>query len=227
MISFRMDMQFWLMNLPFLGLLFILSVVSLGLIIEKSLLFYRWRCHKKKLRERISVCLREQNIGGLSKLLEGEHGAEAILLRKSFFYIKNDPAQRPQAFPDSKGHKEILDSLSLWLQGCIDEQILTMERHLGLFNLIANVSTLIGLLGTVTGMIYAFASGSLAQSQNLAQGIAQALITTASGLVVAIPAMICLQLCQNAIRIRHAGLEQIGRDILLFRNLQERDSYVK
>lgn len=68
-----------------------------------------------------------------------------------------------------------------------------LERYLNTLGTIAAVSPLLGLLGTVVGMIRVFADIMVAGSGNtgaLAGGISEALITTASGLCVAIPALI-------------------------------------
>ena len=68
-----------------------------------------------------------------------------------------------------------------------------LERFLGTLGTIAAVSPLLGLLGTVTGMIQAFEAISaegVGDPQVLAGGIGTALITTAAGLIVAIPAVI-------------------------------------
>ncbi len=67
-----------------------------------------------------------------------------------------------------------------------------LRRNMRLLNAISNVSPLLGLLGTVLGMIQAFNDISSAQAMGrpdlLAGGISQALLTTAAGLLVAIPA---------------------------------------
>lgn len=68
-----------------------------------------------------------------------------------------------------------------------------MERYLTSLGIIASISPLIGLLGTVVGMIKVFTALMLEGAGNanvLAGGISQALITTAAGLSVAIPALI-------------------------------------
>jgi len=68
-----------------------------------------------------------------------------------------------------------------------------MERYLGVLGTIAATAPLLGLLGTVIGMIDVFAALNLEGAGNaapLAGGISKALITTAAGLSVAIPAMI-------------------------------------
>ena len=69
-----------------------------------------------------------------------------------------------------------------------------LRRHLRLMNGISQVAPLLGLLGTVLGMIVSFngisaAAGAEGQREMLAGGIAQALITTAAGMLVAIPAL--------------------------------------
>jgi len=83
------------------------------------------------------------------------------------------------------------------VEAAFKEGFLREEQHLsrGLRPLatIAQIAPLLGLLGTVTGMIKAFAvieNSGLGNSAELAGGIGQALITTAAGLIVAIPALI-------------------------------------
>jgi len=69
-----------------------------------------------------------------------------------------------------------------------------LERYLNVLDTIASIAPLLGLLGTVFGMIQVFNAIMLQGTGNagvLAGGISQALITTAAGLMVAIPAMIC------------------------------------
>jgi biopolymer transport protein ExbB len=69
-----------------------------------------------------------------------------------------------------------------------------LRRHLRLFHGISTISPLLGLLGTVSGMIRSFRviaqSSAMGRPEMLASGISEALITTAAGLVVAIPAII-------------------------------------
>ncbi len=70
----------------------------------------------------------------------------------------------------------------------------TLRRYLRLLNGISTISPLLGLLGTVLGMIRAFnaivVAGAMGRPELLASGISQALITTAAGLSVAIPALV-------------------------------------
>jgi biopolymer transport protein ExbB len=67
-----------------------------------------------------------------------------------------------------------------------------LERYLGTLGTIASISPLLGLLGTVLGMIQVFAVVSqqgVGQADALAGGISQAMITTATGLAIAIPSL--------------------------------------
>jgi len=72
-----------------------------------------------------------------------------------------------------------------------DEEAIKLHQKVGWLSLIANVAPMMGLLGTVTGMVLAFhtiaTSGGQANPAELADGISQALLTTLFGLVVAIP----------------------------------------
>jgi biopolymer transport protein ExbB len=69
-----------------------------------------------------------------------------------------------------------------------------LEKNLGILSTIANLTPLLGLLGTVSGMIKTFNAISvqgIGSPAPLAGGIAEALITTAAGLCVAIPTLVC------------------------------------
>ena len=75
-----------------------------------------------------------------------------------------------------------------------NREIPRLERYLSTLGTVANIATLLGLLGTVTGNIQAFGvlgnMGTMGNPAVLASAIAEALVTTASGLIVSIPAII-------------------------------------
>jgi biopolymer transport protein ExbB len=80
--------------------------------------------------------------------------------------------------------------------------IYELERFLNSLNMIAGVSPLLGLLGTVTGIIKAFnaiQAGGMGDPRMLSGGIAEALITTAAGLCVAIPSLIGFRLLRGKV----------------------------
>ena len=72
------------------------------------------------------------------------------------------------------------------------QEVPRLERYLGVLGTIVSISPLLGLLGTVTGMISVFqvvSAQGVGQADALAGGIAETLITTATGLTIAIPAL--------------------------------------
>jgi len=86
-----------------------------------------------------------------------------------------------------------------------------MERYIGALGTIAAIAPLLGLLGTVVGMIKVFTEIMLqgtGNSQALAGGISEALITTAAGLVVAIPAMMAHRFFQRRVDTLVVTMEQ-------------------
>ncbi|GMW05510.1 MAG: MotA/TolQ/ExbB proton channel family protein [Gammaproteobacteria bacterium] len=78
-----------------------------------------------------------------------------------------------------------------------------LERYLNLLGTIAAVSPLLGLLGTVTGMVKIFAaisaSGAVGDPSVLAGGISEALITTVGGLAVAIPSLVAYRYLRDRV----------------------------
>jgi biopolymer transport protein ExbB len=94
-----------------------------------------------------------------------------------------------------------------------------MTRHIRLLELIAMISPLLGLLGTVTGMIQSFqelaAAEGAANASVLAGGIWQALLTTAAGLLVAIPAAVAAALLSGRAEGAAAMIEQSVGELLV------------
>jgi len=85
-----------------------------------------------------------------------------------------------------------------------------MEYNIGTLGIIASICPLLGLLGTVTGMIQVFGEtvSSSPATLSLAMGISSALITTAAGLIVAIPAYIFHRYLTRKIEVLILSLEQ-------------------
>jgi biopolymer transport protein ExbB len=94
-----------------------------------------------------------------------------------------------------------------------------MRRSIRPFRLIAGISPLMGLLGTVVGMIRAFqtvalSSQSINKAELLAEGIYQAMVTTASGLTIAIPTLIVFFYFNNRIDKIAETYEQKGNNFV-------------
>lgn len=129
---------------------------------EKFISFIEEKIKKRKIREAIETC-------------EATPGPVARIVYKAL--IKSD---RPP------------DAIKETIQDEANQVIPYLERYLGVLATIATVAPLLGLLGTVTGLIKAFmvieAKAGLVNPGDLARGIWEALITTVGGLVVSIPA---------------------------------------
>ncbi len=101
------------------------------------------------------------------------------------------------------------------MKECIEEAaqrvIHDLEKYLNALGTIAAVAPLLGLLGTVLGMIEifsAFTGAGMANAPILASGISKALITTAAGLMVAIPALFFHRYLQRRVDELVVGMEQ-------------------
>ena len=104
-----------------------------------------------------------------------------------------------------------------------------LRRYLRVLNGVSTVSPLLGLLGTVWGMIQAFnvisTSPAMGRAEMLAGGISVALITTAAGLLVAIPAMIFYLYFVGRVDSLVMEIDQHGQDLvnlISFESLEER-----
>ncbi|MFH2043555.1 MAG: MotA/TolQ/ExbB proton channel family protein [Pseudomonadota bacterium] len=87
-------------------------------------------------------------------------------------------------------HREY--SLTKAMESAAAEEIKRMSRYMGVLDTIITVAPLLGILGTVTGIIKSFevlGAGGLDNPQSVTGGIAEALITTAAGLSIAIPSV--------------------------------------
>lgn len=106
-------------------------------------------------------------------------------------HLKRDnPLGRVLGVIGSQPKLDQLDTLELKLDEAILKETPALERWQGLIKLLAAVAPLLGLLGTVTGMIATFQAITLfgtGDPKLMAEGISQALVTTVLGLVVAIP----------------------------------------
>lgn len=104
-----------------------------------------------------------------------------------------------------------IELLSSRLEDAGRHAVHDLEKYLSVLGTIAAVTPLLGLLGTVVGMIDVFSSIMLqgvGQAQALAGGIATALLTTAAGLMVAIPSMIVHRYFQRQVDTLSIALEQ-------------------
>ncbi|MFQ5624765.1 MAG: MotA/TolQ/ExbB proton channel family protein [Paracoccaceae bacterium] len=167
---------------PIIVVLLVLSFASIALIVVKTIQL--WNCRSGAYRR--SAALQLWRSGRRNEARQRLAGGKS-------------PADRVAAYA-MDGFAAGLDreALDAEVERRGNDEIERMMRHLRLLEVIAMISPLLGLLGTVLGMIQSFQELELAQgSANasvLAGGIWQALLTTAAGLIVAIPAAIAANL---------------------------------
>jgi biopolymer transport protein ExbB len=101
-----------------------------------------------------------------------------------------------------------------------EDENMKLDHRLAYISLIASISPMVGLLGTVDGMVQSFQviaiAGTTPKASELAQGISMALITTLVGLVLAIPAIVAFNLLKNrftrlTMEVGHAAGNLMGR----------------
>jgi len=126
----------------------------------------------------------------LKGLILGDKIGEALNFASSHAHTPHGRVAKALLERANRDDEAIQQALDISLS----ESVPLITRRLGYLNMIANVATLFGLLGTITGLILAFQAVSFAdpsQKQTLlAQGISLSMNTTAYGLAVAIPVMI-------------------------------------
>ncbi|WP_292290151.1 MotA/TolQ/ExbB proton channel family protein [Marivita sp.] len=163
---------------PIILLLLVLSVLSLALIVYK--IVQLWSVTSKV--ETRDAALSSFETGNLTEAKARAESGQTPANRVLAFAIK--------ALGDGRSGAALMTELTR--RG--NEEFAQMSRHIRLLELIAMISPLLGLLGTVLGMIQSFQELELAEgaanASLLAGGIWQALLTTAAGLLVAIPAAV-------------------------------------
>ncbi len=160
----------------FMHFLLTASLIALVFIIERLFTLFRARINVRKLMGDIVKTLQAEGVDAAMKVCERTRGPIAAILHSGLL--------RAGRGPDAV--KEAIETA-----GSIETSFL--ERGLVAIATVAQVAPLLGFLGTVSGMISAFASIAAAEQVSakvVASGIEEALITTATGLIIAIPASI-------------------------------------
>ncbi|MDR2354306.1 MAG: MotA/TolQ/ExbB proton channel family protein [Deltaproteobacteria bacterium] len=176
------------------------SLVALAIILERSWALRRGKVIPKSLVLSVSDLLARRQFNEAAYLCQDGQNAAARLIRQGLKMT----GQSRTIFKDTMEEAGRRESNFL-------------GSHLELLGVIASISPLLGLLGTVAGMINAFGAVAQAGMGNpglLAGGIGQALITTAAGLVIAIPAMLIHRLLLSRVESLTTDLEDLGSDLL-------------
>lgn len=161
------------------------SIFALGIILERSVRYSRIKGNIQKITQKLAPLIVGNKFSEASLLCEENEGFISRMFLVALRELQKDsPANR------------MADEEIGMMQRIMDEEIQvtvipSLERWLNALDTLARGTPLLGLLGTVIGMIKVFFTLGIGQSAPdpalLSRGIGLALITTAAGLIVAIP----------------------------------------
>ena len=157
-------------------LLFGLSIAAVALVIEHFISIRRDKLIPPELVGEIEALLEDEEYGEAMDLCDAEPTMLTNVVGAAIPKVESG-----------------YDAMAEAVREVGEEEGIKLQQKIGWLSLIGNIAPMVGLLGTVTGMIAAF--GKIASSvtppkpADLADGISTALLTTAFGLIVAIPAM--------------------------------------
>jgi biopolymer transport protein TolQ len=169
-----------------LWLLIILSVLSLAFILERFFTLGKVRRESQKVSERLKEVLQSNNLADLEDMAKDKAALESRALAYGLRHV------RERGVP---GLEEIFSSFASMERPAL-------ERHLGFLATVGSNAPFIGLLGTVFGIMQAFQNlaNSSGEVKAVMIGISQALVATAVGLMVAIPAVIAYNYFQKQVK---------------------------
>lgn len=171
MIDFFTSFPMWVTIVPII----LCSVISAGVIIERFVFFRKINQDYRALVKSVVKMIKEGSREEASALCDSYPGPISMIVKD---------AAKPGIGREER-ESEIMSSSRI----AVNE----IEKHVGIIATIATVSPLLGLFGTVTGLLKSFVAlyrGGPDASALLSYGVAEALLTTILGLLVAIPSWI-------------------------------------
>jgi biopolymer transport protein ExbB len=191
---------------PLLGF----SILAIALILERILFWYRIVQQQDQVVREVLVLYRRSTKAAFQKLEQNPH----LPIVRIFLAALELEQANPEEF-------------RLALETAAQAELPLLKRFNTVFDTIISISPLLGLLGTILGLIHAFASlkiGDLnsTQSQNVSAGISEALISTATGLVVAIFTLLFANVFRGLYQRQLALIQEYGGQLeLLYRRRYE------
>lgn len=181
-----------------LWLLVVLSVVGLAVAIERAVYIFGSRDDVLRLGRELADLLERGDVERARHRLEESPSFEARI------------AVAALDSGDAAAAEERIAKESTLVK-------LDLERRLVFLGTLGNNAPFLGLLGTVIGIVRAFhalGAGAGQVSAGLMAEIGEALVATAFGLIVALPAVACFNLFQRVIRARLAGADALSREVV-------------
>ena len=194
-----------------------LSIVGLAVALERWHVFQLASKDTSAMWRMVFQLLASGKVEDAIRLCEETRGpVAAVLLVGLTRYKKLVSLQR--------GKGEIEESVSKSMGDYAPHVISALDKRISLLLLIGSSAPLLGMTGTVTGMIRAFSAMSSAgalQGSVVAGGIAEALITTAAGLVIAVPAVILYNYFSTKLESITIRIEESANELVSFIHLRE------
>ena len=153
--------------------LLLCSIIAIAILVERVRTYRAAQSNMNRLREEVPVLAAANNQKGLEALCAEDGGVAAEMLTSAIY-------------------RDTVKSKNAALQGAAGAIAGRLRARLSYLETIVTLAPLLGLLGTVTGMISSFSVLSVSDGQPFAitGGVGEALIATATGLVVAIVALV-------------------------------------
>ncbi len=198
--------MYWLKNGGIL-MYFILAMSILGLfvVIERAIYFkFQEKDNFNKINPELRQLIEKGAIKEAIVLLNTKRSSTAKVLKDILIQLYKSNNRDPIAL-EEKGKESAMAQIPL------------LEKHMWMLSLTAHITPLLGLLGTVTGMIKAFQAVSIhgtGDASVLAKGISEALFTTAGGLFVAIPATIFYNYFNKKIDEKINDMEKTSTELI-------------
>ena len=179
-----------------LTILVIMSIVSVAMIFERYLSLSKISQNSLAIRQKIKALLQANDLKGFEDLAKETHSLEGRAAAQALRHINER---------GTSGFEEVFNSFVL-------NEKPDLDKYLGVLATIASNAPYIGLLGTVLGIMKAFndlAMASDAGQKTVMAGISVALIATAAGLFVAIPAGVFFNYYTRKVRAVMTSLESV------------------
>lgn len=179
-----------------LYLLLLLSVLSIGMILERFFALRKISAASKEMRSKIRAALQSHSVEDVETMNKNPDTVEGRALIYALKHVKES---------GSKGLEEIFNTFALTEKP-------DLEKYLSFLATVGSNAPYIGLFGTVLGIMKAFQDLSTAPEagqQTVMAGISLALVATAAGLFVAIPAVISYNYFQRQVKGILQSLESL------------------
>ena len=190
-------------------LIVVCSVFSLAIIIDKIITFRKIRLKEPDILLKIIDAL---NSGKVTQLLPQLEKSKSPVVKIVYEIITRHIVETDGCCIKSR------EAIEKTINYIAQRELREVEKYLTALSSICQISPLLGLLGTVTGMIKAFMViqqyGGKVNAQVLAGGIWEAMLTTAMGLIVAIPSMLAYNYFNSKINKLVSLMNEIGNELI-------------